>query len=323
MSKNNTPFPHDRLFKSIMSNPKAIREFFEQNLPTNIRQIVNFDTISPQKETFIDNNLRLQLVDLLYSAEFNGKKGYLYLLVEHQATCDKLMPFRIIKYMVAIMDGHLKKTKKNILPIIYPLVIYSGWRNYNCSTDIFDLFGSNKELAKDILWHPFRLIDLSKIPDETLQNSIWYGVAAYLMKHIFEKDATIFFINIVELLKPIDKAGDIDYIYKIISYITEVTKIDREVFVETVKTGLTTSTGEKVMTLAEQFRQEGRQEGELRGIEKGKQEGLHKGLYEGEQKALKTVAMNLFGQGMTIKQVALVTGLSVSELNKLKAEKSN
>jgi len=169
---NRISTPHDRFFRSMMADNKVIQEFFEQNLPVNIRGIIDFDSISPQKDSFIDDHLRLQIADLLYSVEFNGQLGYLYLLVEHQSTPSELMPFRVLKYMVAIMEHHLNKTGKNQLPIIYPLIIYNGHRKYNYSTDLFDLFGDKKELAQDILWKPYNLIDLSKIPDKKLRDSL-------------------------------------------------------------------------------------------------------------------------------------------------------
>jgi len=310
MADNDIAHPHDKFFKSVMSDPKTTKEFFEQHLPANIRSSINLDTIVYKNESYIDNELRLQLVDALYSAEFDGKAGYLYLLVEHQSSPHELMPLRILKYIVAIMEDHIKKTEKNILPIVYPMILYTGWKKYNYSTDLFDLFGGNKELAQDIFWRPYQLIDLSKIADDKLAKTIWFGTAAYVMKHVFEKDLKAYIKNVVELLKPIDKVGGVDYIYQVLSYIVEVTEIEREVFVDAIKTGLATISEEKIMTLAEQWKQEGEQ----RGLQKGLQEGIEKGKAE----AQKSFAMKLFGQGMTITQIASLTGLTVREIEQLK-----
>jgi len=203
----------------MMTEPKVIREFFEQNLPDNIKSIINFETILLQKESFIDDRLRLQITDMLYSAEFSGRIGYLYLLVEHQSIPDNLMAFRILKYMVAIMEYHLRKTNSDVLPIIYPLIFYSGNRNYNHSTDLFDLFGDKKELAKDILWQPYRLIELSKIPDDKLKEFLRYGVIARTMKYIYQKDFLPILKDLINDLRHIETFGDMNYIYTILSYI--------------------------------------------------------------------------------------------------------
>ena len=68
------------------------------------------------------------------------------------------------------------------------------------------------------------------------------------------------------------------------------------------------------MTLAEQFRQEGKQEGLLEGLQKGEQ----KGKLEGKLEASRAIAMKLFGQGMSIDQIALITGLSIQEIEEIK-----
>ena len=112
-----------------------------------------------------------------------------------------------------------------------------------------------------------------------------------------------------------------NYIYTVLSYIIETGELNKQEFIETVKTGLIQLNEVNVMTLAEQFRQEGRQE----GYEKAKavlaEQFKKEGLQEGEQKALKTVATKLFTRGMTIPQVANITGLSVWDVEQLKAGK--
>lgn len=75
--------PHDRFIRSMMSHPKVIQEFFQENLPDSIKKIIDFSSITPQKDSFIDDALRLQIADLLYSAHFQGEPGFLYFLMEH------------------------------------------------------------------------------------------------------------------------------------------------------------------------------------------------------------------------------------------------
>ena len=323
MSDQTLKNPHDHYFRGMMSDPKIIREFFEQNLPAHIRAVINYDTIYPQKDSFVDDHLRLQIADILYSAEFSGKAGYLYLLLEHQSTPCELMAFRTLKYMIAIMDSHLKKTGTNRLPVIYPIIIYNGWKDYKYSTDIFDLFGDDKELAKDILWKPYQLVDLSKIPDEKLKASIRYGIVAYTMKHIHNKNFLPILKSIINELKPIEEHDDMDYIYKTLSYIIEASEINKQDFINVVKTGLSIS-GEKVMTLAEQFRQEGMQEGvqlgKQEGLQLGKQAGILEGLQKGKLEAVKVIATNLFKKGMTVNQVSEFTGLPIFDAEKLKTK---
>ncbi|MEI8055082.1 MAG: Rpn family recombination-promoting nuclease/putative transposase [bacterium] len=331
--------PHDKLFRTTMVDPRIAREFFEQNLPADIKAIIDFATIQLQNESHIDDKLKLQITDLLYYAEFSGKPGYIYVLIEHQANPHKLMPFRLIKYMIAIMEDHLKKTKDDILPVIYPCIFYTGDRNYNYSTDLFDLFGDNKELAKGILLQPYQLIDLSKIPDEKLKEFLRYGVMARTMKHIYEKDFLVPLMDLIGDLRTIECFGEMDYIYTILSYIIKAGEIrDKQEFIRIIETGLTKINRGDIMTLAEQWKQEGiqeehsklmalaeqwKQESLEKGKQEGRQEGLQKGLQEGKVEAFSMVAMRLLNQGLNIEQIAAATGLTPKEVELLKNKSSN
>ena len=87
------------------------------------------------------------------------------------------------------------------------------------------------------------------------------------------------------------------------------------------------------MTLAEQFRQEGYERAKATLAEQFTQGGYQKGVAlaaqkelqgveKGKQEALKTIAMKLFAQNMTIAQVANITGLSVWEVKQLKGKET-
>ena len=307
MTEDKIVHPHDHYFKLMMSNPKVVTEFFNSYLPTNLKSALNFETIIQQKNSYVSDELKEQEVDLLFSVEFNGRQGYVYLLLEAQVMPDKFMAFRMLKYMVAIMDDHLKKNKKGSLPIVIPLVLYSGWREYNYSTDLFDLFGEDKEVAKDILWKPFKLIDLSKIPDEELKNGCMYGIVARMLKHAHEKDAINFLKSILQELKTMEKEEQMQYIYATLSYVVCAYEISKEDFIEIIRNELSFVSEEKVMTIAEQYRQE----------------GIEKGIEKGRIETLKMVAINLFSQGISIEEITKATGFSVAEMEQLKSQFGN
>jgi predicted transposase/invertase (TIGR01784 family) len=319
MANNNIITPHDLFFRSMMVEPRFIKEFFEYHLPGHIRSVINIDSIRPEKESFINEKLKEQITDLVYSAEFGDQQGYIALLVEHQSTPEKLMPFRVLQYVMAVMDYHITKTQKKILPVVVPLVYYNGWKPYNYSTNIFDLFGDKKELAEDVLWSPFNLIDLSKISDQKLKEKTWYGVTALVMKHIFEKDFLTPLKKMITDLNAIANMGEDGNIYvnKVLNYITATANIqDRQEAIQTIKNGLSNLDEKRLMTtLAEHWKQE--------GLQKGMEIGAEKGKLEGKAEAFKTVTMNLFGQGMSVAQIAAITGLSTQDVEQLKNKSTN
>ena len=101
------------------------------------------------------------------------------------------------------------------------------------------------------------------------------------------------------------------YIYTILSYLVNngETK-DRDEFVETVKLGFTEPIGDKVMTIAQQFREEGIIAGRMAGLNEGRIEGLIEGKVE--------IAIKLIKRNMDIDEIVALTGLSRNEIYELK-----
>ena len=176
--------PHDHYFRTAMSDKRVSREFFEHYLPQAILTIADLDSLCLQKSTFIDEMLQASMADMLYTVNFNERPGYFYIIVEHQRKPDKWMAYRLLRYQVRIMDYHLKKKSQRNLPLIVPMVFYNGDKPYPYSTDLFDLFGEQQPLAKDVLFRPFTLIDLTQISDDVLKKMQWVGIMGLVQKHI-------------------------------------------------------------------------------------------------------------------------------------------
>ena len=141
---------HDIFVKKAMSDKNVAREFFETNLPQDILSQVDLSTLKQEKENYFDNTLGNGIVDLIYSVNFGLDKGYLIALVEHQSTQDYKMPLRIMKYVLRICDDYLKKNKGDKIPLIYPIIFYSGQKKYTAPLSLWSLF-SNSERAKELL----------------------------------------------------------------------------------------------------------------------------------------------------------------------------
>lgn len=291
--------PHDRYFRSAMADLRVAKDFFYHHLPEKIRNKIDLNSLKLRKESYIDKQLKLNITDILYSVNVQQKSGYIYLLVEHQSTADVLMPFRMLKYIFAIMDQHLKGSKDKILPLVIPMVFYHGQPRYPHSTNILDLFAENKQLAEEIVFKPFQLIDMSNVSDEEIRQRQWCGIMEFVTKHIFARDFLPHLYRIKSNLKLLDQWEGNDYIVKTMFYAYTSGNIsDEKAFVEVIREALSPKTGEEIMTLAELHTQRGRQE----GIKVGKKE----------------VAYNLLHRGYSVAQVAEITGLSGQEIANLR-----
>ena len=94
-------------------------------------------------------------------------QGYLVLLLEHQSTQDYKMPLRIQKYILRICEDHLTKNNNAKIPLIYPMLFYTGGGKYNAPLSFYSLF-NNSELAKRFLTKPIQLIETKGFTKEDI-----------------------------------------------------------------------------------------------------------------------------------------------------------
>ena len=320
IKQNSVSKPHDNAFYSAMSDLRVARDFLEHHLPAVVREKIDFNTLRMHPTTFVDPQLRKLVTDVLYSAEFKDGKNqaFLYVLIEHQSTPDKLMPLRTIEYTCRILNHYTKQHKPGTpLPVVIPLVFYNGNRVYPYSCSVFDLFGEHSALAKQFMFDEFKLVDLNQIPDEEIRQHQWSGLLETLFKHATARDIIKYLDGIGEIVNYLVKSQANDYLMSMIKYMIEKSDMrDRSQFYDWVHHHLSPPLEEETMTLAEQLRREGREEaiqqtmtlaeqlrreGREEGREEaiqqtmtlaeqlrreGKQEGRQEGKLEGEQTLL-------------------------------------
>ena len=284
--------PHDALFQVMMSKPKAARDFFELHLPDHIKQQIDWESLQQAAQVYTDG-IDKGIVDTLYSAKIAGQEAYLLLLTEHQSTSQRLMPLRLVEYILRIIRDWLDKYGKQAkLPTIYPLIFYTGTKKYRHSTDFWHLF-QDAELMKAILMHPFQLVELMEISDEVLKAHQESGLTSFLMKHRKEMDIVQSLSTVTELLK--NASQDIEYFKTLMCYTLQET--DSKSIAEIIQLFtdmVDAESKENMMTIAERLRQEGMQKGELA--------------------AKKTVAEALLKKGYPQDLIIEVTGLPQAEI---------
>ncbi|MHC0449549.1 MAG: Rpn family recombination-promoting nuclease/putative transposase [Candidatus Lariskella arthropodorum] len=301
--------PHDRFFKEAMSHKRTAKEFFETYIPKNTLDKIDLESIKHEKESFIDKDLGDGVVDALFSVALkNGEPGYFYTLVEHQTGQEHFMPLRLWKYILRIMERHIKQHPKDkMLPYVLPIVLYTGASGYVVPHSFFDLF-YDPEFARALLTSEFKVVELNKVSDDELKKRLYSGVMQLMLKNIRLPDILPFLEGISGLIQML---GDESFIYikNVIWYTVErgESQGGREVIEFFSK--LFEEKKEEVMTIADQLREQGK----IQGIEIGIQRGIEKGrLAEREE-----VAKNLLLQGLDISVIESATGLSRKDLAKL------
>lgn len=117
--------PHDAFFKQFLMHPDTARDFLDIHLPAEIRGICDLDTLRLESSHFVEESLKEQYSDVLYSVKMQGTSGYIHVLIEHQSTADKKMAFRMMRYAIAVMH-RLLNDANGPLPLVVPLLFYQG-----------------------------------------------------------------------------------------------------------------------------------------------------------------------------------------------------
>ncbi len=303
---------HDKLFKSVFSDPKEAVSFFKAYLPEKIMQHIDWSGIQLLNRSYVSEEFREIESDLLYRVGMKNinRSVYLYLLFEHQSSPDKWIRFRLLKYLIGIWDNLFQeKTNPEKLPPILPIVFYQGTHQWNYSTEFKDLVEEIDIDDKYNVNFSHFLIDHSGIENNQIKGDTKGRVAQLLMKAAFHGQLESILKLLAELLLELENHGGIDYIRFFVIYLLKTNEnITIKKINEAIQKEVKNKTiGEHIMTIAEQLRQEGMLEGKLEGILEGKLE----------------VIKNLLNRGFDWNLIFETTGINKDDFNKLNIHADN
>lgn len=309
--------PHDKLVKRMMSSLDTARDIFNEFLPEEILREIDLSQLELQRDSFIDDEHKMNAVDLLYKTVFQDKETYIWILLEHQRQSDYWMPVRIFKYMAIIWD-HIRRTSKSeTLPLIFSMIIYNGEREYHHSLNLMDLIEpeSGRQIFRNMFSTPFCLVDLTQIPDEELRRASQKRVKGMAMlmalKHVYDENLEAFIRNTyIRILRRMDEAGDSDTVADILYFMLNVARyIDKEELWIKLQSDFSERVESKMKTLEEIF------------VERGMRKGIELGRLESQTEIAKnffTTAKNFNFKGVELFELAYqLTGLSIEELKLL------
>ncbi|WP_050747263.1 Rpn family recombination-promoting nuclease/putative transposase [Sodalis glossinidius] len=113
------------LFNFIAANINDARHFLDGFLPAPIRRCCDLTTLSLQASHIIDDALRGQFSDLLFSLSTVRGKGYIHCVQDLQSRPEKMMPLRMYRYSLTIMQRHIEQGNSKF-PVVLPLLFYHG-----------------------------------------------------------------------------------------------------------------------------------------------------------------------------------------------------
>ncbi|MDX5626438.1 MULTISPECIES: Rpn family recombination-promoting nuclease/putative transposase [unclassified Brenneria] len=288
---------HDAIFKQFLSDTEIARDFLSIHLPPEIRQHCDFATLQRESASFVDEELRSRVSDMLYSCRTSAGRGYIYCVIEHQSSPDRVMAFRLLRYCLSAMQQHLSQGHKT-LPLVVPLLFYHGDRRpYPYSLNWLDGF-TDPVLARQIYTTAFPLLDLTVTPDEEIKTHRRAALLELVLKHIRTRDMLELARDIGMLMEmwtlPLTQQRALMF------YIAHMGRTsDVPSFIATLKTY---SGGEQMATIAQELMQQGKEKWLAEGLEQGmKASALH-------------IARQMLKNGMPPQQVQQMTDLSDDDM---------
>jgi len=310
MNKNQTPTPHDAVFKTFLSHPDTARDFMALHLPPALLKICDLTTLKLESGSFVEDDLRPYYSDVLYSLKTSRGDGYVHVLIEHQSSPDRHMAFRLMRYAIAAMQRHLDAGHK-ALPLVIPVLFYQGKRSpYPYSMNWLTLFDESEQAAV-LYGGKFPLVDVTIIPDEEIMQHRSMAALTLLQKHIRQRDLNTLLDQLVTLMLTEFMTGQ--QVMALINYMLQAGETpDVKALIRELAQRVPQHEDE-LMTLAQQLEQIGRKQ----GLEQGLEQGLAQGRQLGEQEASLKIARNLLENGMDVASVMKMTGLSEDELKQI------
>ena len=294
---------YDEAFMEIFSNKKIVKSLLEDFIDELWVHLIDFATMEVSKSMFkgISDSKKESDLLLRFSLKHNQENLYIFILMEFQSTAKPII-LRLLEYITRIYKNQ-KTTKKTLYPVI-PIVLYNGkdkWREKNNLSDHFSHLPES--IRQYIPEFKYILIDVARIDDELLNNL--KDSVSYLFRldktDIRKKDEAA--LRIIVILKEV-KSADSEIFTLLGRYISELL-LYRGVEINEVNDYIS-DRGENMLAQSID---------DL--YEEGKQKGMLEGKLEGKLEGILELVKKMLSEGLDIKMISHISGLSVSEINKI------
>ncbi|MDO5577514.1 MAG: Rpn family recombination-promoting nuclease/putative transposase, partial [Fibrobacter sp.] len=275
---------HDKFFKETFSRKETMCSFITEYLPKSLTSKLNLETLAIQKDSFINKELAETFSDLVYSVELSGKKAYIYFLFEHKSYIDKWVMYQLLRGMVSIWDDRIAKhgkkkgkkedkgngkngEQKNVfpkfLPVVVPIVIYHGEKEWNVENSLGHLFDCDDNIKHYIPEFKSEVYDISNIPENEIRGNLFLRAYMHFLNRTQKRTLNELLDIVFALLSEIyNERTKLDCFELFLRYFGSIAKPEEWENVNVTKF-LSKQDGEHIMkTAADVFIE--------RGIEKGK-----------------------------------------------------
>ena len=310
-SNSITNSEHDKLFKKLLENREQTAKFLDMVLGSG--KDITAKNLELYNKEFITDKFEKNETDIVYKVTNLN----VYIIIEHQSTEDRTMPYRVRRYKMALMESVINKKemkKANYkLPRIIAIVLYTGkqkWENLKLE-DMQEPLKWYKEVDNE-----FILVDVNSFKKEEILEGNLIITKVMLLEREENPEDFIKYLYIIidrekikqdiqykELLKIL-----IQYIFINERYASLRKKIEimiNKIFDE--------EGDDETMSHVTQLLDEAFDQAERRGEKRGEIRGERKG----ETKKQKEIAKAMKENKLSYKIISQCTGLKLEEIEAL------
>ena len=273
--------PHEGLFLKVFKDKENTKYFLREHLPSGILEHADLDSLYLENVSYLDDNLRKHFSDLVFSVrmgyeEFSAAK--VYLLFEHKSSPEPLVGMQILRYM-ALQWKEMYDQGQTVggkLPPIIPIVIYQGRGTWQARASFQDLVEMpSKAFREFVPDFTFAFFNIGKLDEGKVQENVVLKFYVALIKALDSPQLRELLPQLTQgLYESLGQRTALEYIEIFFKYLVNSTEIvDKKDYAKALDK--LPEGGDKIMTtLAEEWKQEGREEGEQIGAIKNSQEML-------------------------------------------------
>jgi len=175
----------DRATQLLFESPANLRDLLRM-IASDIVDCLDFERAEQVKQTFVGEDLSKKTLDVLYRVPFADASGdvWIYVLLEHQSSAERLMGLRLLFYMVSVWeaqrrqweDARVPSEEQWLWPII-PVIFYTGSQRWKGAVAVDNCMHLPAALADYVPRHKTLFLKLKETPAELLHGT---GVACAL-----------------------------------------------------------------------------------------------------------------------------------------------
>ncbi|HHU20492.1 MAG TPA: Rpn family recombination-promoting nuclease/putative transposase [Bacilli bacterium] len=263
-----------KFFKATFSDLEVAKDFLTYFVPQPIIELIDLTSLKLEKDSFVSHKLDENFTDLLFKTKIKDHPAYLHFLFEHKSYLSKNVSLQLLRYMLEIWSASQKEKPSDDLPMVIPIVIYHGDPIWTIPLKLGDLINGYDDLPVDVQKYApdfeYVLYNVIDYQDTNFKVHVFLRIMFNLFRDIRKKGPkailkTIF--HAVDLLKQFTNQDTaLQYLETMMYYVfhanQQVTNDKFHDIMGYIEQNYSEGS-DRVMTLAEIFREEGKLEGQL------------------------------------------------------------